>query len=495
MATAISSISFSLLISALWGSLFILCFSRKGYALDGGLTSADTHFHSLHINSLLPDTVCKPSATGHRKRASSLKLVHRRGPCSRLKVDKASAPNIAQILSEDQSRVNSIHSRLKLNSGIQSLQHPEATLQGNAGQLEDSEVSLPAKSGSSLGTGNYIVVVGLGKPKTDYSLVFDTGSDITWTQCKPCVRSCYPQQENLFDPKSSTTYKNVSCNSPQCSQLTSATGNVPDCSGGTCVYGIQYGDRSYSVGFFATETLTLKTDELPDILFGCGQKNEGLFGEAAGLLGLGRNKLSLVSQTASKYGEYFSYCLPTRSSSSGYLTFGKGGQSNALKLTPMTANPKGPSFYFIDVKGIKVGGQTLSIPQSVFSTPGTIIDSGTVITRLPPAAYNAMRTTFRQQMKNYTMTRPLSILDTCYDFSNYTTVSIPKISFIFAPAVEVPIAPQGILYGSLSQLCLAFAGNGDASDPGIFGNIQQQTLEVAYDVAGGSLGFGPGGCS
>ncbi|RAL52966.1 hypothetical protein DM860_007734 [Cuscuta australis] len=45
------------------------------------------------------------------------------------------------------------------------------------------------------------------------------------------------------------------------------------------------------------------------------------------------------------------------------------------------------------------------------------------------------------------------------------------------------------------QVCLAFARNGDAGHPGILGNTQQQTFEVVYDVAGGKLGIGAGGCT
>ncbi|KAL7165906.1 hypothetical protein ACSBR2_036721 [Camellia fascicularis] len=99
-------------------------------------------------------------------------------------------------------------------------------------------------------------------------------------------------------------------------------------------------------------------------------------------------------------------------------------------------------------------------------------------------------------MMQYPMPQALSILDTCYDLSKYSAVSIPKISFLFGDNIEVPLAANGILYaGSASQVCLAFAGNTAASDVGIFGNVQQQTLDVVYDVAGGKLGFGSGGCS
>ncbi|KAI7989614.1 Aspartyl protease family protein [Camellia lanceoleosa] len=488
MATSIPSISiiFFLFASYQLVSLFLLFSLEKGYALHDEKT-LQNDYHTIRISSLLPASVCNSSTNGHTKKAT-LKVVHKHGPCSHLSLDKANVPNVTQILSEDQSRVNLIHFRLSSNSAQNNI-------------LKSSKATLPVNSGASIGTGNFVVTVGLGTPKKDLTLVFDTGSDLTWTQCQPCLGSCYQQQEPIFNPNESTTYKNISCNSAECTQLTSNAGGViKRCSNSSiCIYGVGYVDQSYSIGFFSKDTLTLTpTDVLPNFRFGCGQSNDGLFGGAAGLLGLGRNQLSVVSQTSSMYQKYFSYCLPSASSSTGHLTFGKGGPSSALKLnfTPFSRNSKNPSFYFVHITGIKVGGRKLSIAKSVFKTTTSIIDSGTVITRLPPAIYSALRTAFRRKMTNYLMTKGLPLLDTCYDLSNNKTVLIPKISFYFQGNVEAPIYPTGILFGhSVSQVCLAFAGNSNASDVGIFGNNQQKTLEVAYDVTGGKLGFGTGGCS
>ncbi|KAG5563105.1 hypothetical protein RHGRI_005749 [Rhododendron griersonianum] len=303
---------------------------------------------------------------------------------------------------------------------------------------------------------------------------------------------CSPStKEPTFNPSSSKSYRNITCDSPRCSQLASATGVSPRCATTTCVYGIQYGDSSFSVGLLGSEKLTLTpSDVFPRFIFGCGKNNQGLFRGAAGLLGLDRGPFSTVSQTAFKYGKYFSYCLPSDSSSTGTLTFGKGGtKSTYLKFTPLLVNPKGTTFYFVDIVGIEVGGQKLPISESVFKTPGTIVDSGTVITRLQPGAYAALRTSFREATKDYNRTEGVSILDTCYDFTGYDTVRVPTISFLFARNIEVPIDVSGILvYVGSSRYCLAFAGNSDASDVGIFGNVQQQTLDVVYDVAGGKIG-------
>lgn len=144
------------------------------------------------------------------------------------------------------------------------------------------------------------------------------------------------------------------------------------------MYGIQYGDQSFSVGYFSKEKLTLSpTDTFDNFLFGCGQNNQGLFGKTAGLLGLGRDPLSIVSQTSQKYGKYFSYCLPNKSGSRGHLTFGKGVIPRNVAYTPLTNTDQG-TFYFVDVVAITVGGQQLPISQTIFKTAGTIVDSGTV---------------------------------------------------------------------------------------------------------------------
>lgn len=442
--------------------------------------TTDSHHLTVQISSLLPASVCRPSSKETKEKAASLRVVHRYGPCSHLNPEKNNAPTVTQLLSHDESRINSIQS----------------VITGKRNNLESKKSILPAKSGSSLGSGNYIVTIGLGTPKKELSLIFDTGSDLTWTQCQPCVKSCYKQQQPILDPSASTSYSNITCNSPFCSQLSTATGNTPSCSASTCVYGIQYGDQSFSVGYFAKEKLTLtSTDVIDGFLFGCGQNNQGLFGNTAGLLGLGTDKLSIVSQTAPKYGKFFSYCLPSMSSSTGHLSFGKTRVSRALQFTPL-AKSQGASYYFIDIIAVYVGGTKLSISPTTFSTGGTIIDSGTVISRLPPSAYTSIKTAFKKLMTKYPEAPALSILDTCYDLSNYTTVSIPKLSFVFNGDVKVDIDPSGIVYGvSVSQVCLAFAGNSEDTDVGILGNVQQRTLEVVYDVAGGKLGFAPRGCA
>ncbi|KAK3199010.1 hypothetical protein Dsin_022425 [Dipteronia sinensis] len=50
------------------------------------------------------------------------------------------------------------------------------------------------------GNAAYLVKVGIGELEDEYWLIFDTGSDLTWIQCKPCL-SCYDQVDPIFNPK------------------------------------------------------------------------------------------------------------------------------------------------------------------------------------------------------------------------------------------------------------------------------------------------------
>ncbi|KAL9268205.1 Aspartyl protease family protein-like protein [Drosera capensis] len=441
------------------------------------------HYHHVKVSSLLPRESCMSSSKG-QKQDATMEVVHSYGPCSKRNPDETTNPSHSELLERDEARVKYIHSRVSLPT---------------VDKVAASAVTLPAKSGISIGSGNYLVPVGLGTPARKLYLVFDTGSSLTWTQCQPCAGTCYSQVDAIFNPSASSTYTNISCSSAACASISSATSTLPGCSGSTCVYGIRYGDSSFSMGWYGTETLTLTPGHVfPNFKFGCGENNQGFTG-SDGLLGLGRDQVSAFSQVAAKYGRYFSYCLPTRSGSGGSLTFGDSGSaSSATVYTPLLSSYQYPSFYFVRLQGISVGGIKLSISPSVFSTAGTIIDSGTVITRLPPAAYSALKSTFTRIMSNYgyPTASALSILDTCYDFSSYSRITVPAISLLFNNGAQWRFGFPGILYVvSISQVCLAFAGNSDPSSFGILGNTQQQTFNVIYDVDNGRLGFGPGSCN
>ncbi|XP_033513962.1 aspartyl protease family protein At5g10770-like [Nicotiana tomentosiformis] len=363
-----------------------------------------------------------------------------------------------------------------------------------------SQTKIPITSGVKLHTLNYIVTVTLGG--RNVTVIVDTGSDLTWVQCQPC-RLCYNQPEPLFNPSVSTNYQSVACNSAACQSLQSATGNSGLCGNDLtkCNYVVSYGDGSYTKGELGQDHLVLGSTSVNNFVFGCGRNNKGLFGLASGLMGLGKSNLSLISQTTGIFGGVFSYCLPSvEAKSSGSLVF--GGDTSVLKnstpisYTRMVANPQLFSFYFLNLTGASIGGVT--IQDSAFGKSGIIIDSGTVITRLPPTIYKAVKAEFLKQFSGYRLAQGFSILDTCFNLSAYEEVSIPTIKMQFEGGVEMEVDVTGVLYfvkSDASQVCLALASLQYEDEIGIIGNYQQKNTRVIYDIKQSRVGFAKETCN
>lgn len=352
-------------------------------------------------------------------------------------------------------------------------------------------------SGLSQGSGEYFTRIGVGTPPKYAYMVLDTGSDVVWIQCSPC-RKCYSQSDPVFDPSHSSSFSRVTCSSPLCRRLDS-----PGCNNRQmCLYQVSYGDGSFTVGEFSTETLTFRRNRVKNVALGCGHDNEGLFVGAAGLLGLGRGKLSFPSQAGRRFGRKFSYCLVDRSASSrpSAIVFGQSAVSRNAIFTPLLSNPKLDTFYYVGLSGISVGGRRVpGITLSLFKLDaagngGVIVDSGTSVTRLTRPAYVALRDAFRVGASNLKRAPDFSLFDTCFDLSGKTEVKVPTVVLHFTGAdVSLPASNYLIPVDSSGRFCFAFAGT--MSGLSIIGNIQQQGFRVVFDLAGSRLGFAPRGCA
>ncbi|KAK8919342.1 Protein ASPARTIC PROTEASE IN GUARD CELL 2 [Platanthera zijinensis] len=343
------------------------------------------------------------------------------------------------FIDADNARVSSIHFRVK-NSGSRST------------QMNPSEAQIPLTTGAKLQTLNYIVSIKLGG--NEVTVIADTGSDLTWVQCQPCS-SCYNQQDPIFNPNDQSN----------------------------CNYSLSYGDGSYTSGVLGWEQIDLAGTIIDGFVFGCGLSNQGLFGGASGLMGLGRTYLSLISQTMLQFGGIFSYCLPpTEYDSSGSLVLG-GDPSIFKNTTPVSYtrmimdSPESP-FYFLNLTGISIG--SVALDASEFYNGKVIIDSGTVITRLAPSMYKALRAEFLRQFSEYPAAPRFSILDTCFNLTGFREVSIPIMKFVFEGGVEVDVDVNGVFYyvkEDASQVCLALASLTYENEIGIIGNYQQKKFE------------------
>jgi hypothetical protein len=347
--------------------------------------------------------------------------------------------------------------------------------------------TVPTRLGSSLHTLEYVVTVGLGTPAVTQTMLMDTGSDIPWVQCDPCPgRTCHPQKDTFFNPARSSTYSALRCGSTACKGL-DRDGN--GCSRRRrCQYIVNYGDGSNTTGTYSADKLTLTPSfAVLNFRFGCSHAAQLFSDRADGLMGLGGGSQSLVSQMAEKV---FSYCLPPTASYSGFLTLGvprrpPASSSSRFVVTPMY---KIDTFYLVLLEGITVAGRRLRVPPSAFAA-GAVMDSGTVVTRLPPKAYRVLRAAFRKEMRMFPRVAPPSaIFDTCFNLSG--DVKVPSVALVFERGATVELDQSGIILDG----CLAFASNGDDESAGIIGNVQQRTLEVLYDVGGRTVGFRRGAC-
>ncbi|KAL4186080.1 hypothetical protein AMTRI_Chr09g12430 [Amborella trichopoda] len=350
-------------------------------------------------------------------------------------------------------------------------------------------------SGMEQGSGEYFVRIGVGSPARDQFMVIDTGSDIVWVQCRPCLQ-CYQQADPVFDPAASETFAGVSCTSSVCSRLENS-----GCGAGRCRYEVSYGDGSYTKGTLALETLTFQATTVRNVAMGCGHKNHGLFIGAAGLLGLGGGSMSFNGQLGGQMGGAFGYCLVSRgatSGSTGELVFGKGAMPLGAVQAPMLRDLRAPTFYFVGLAGLAVGSWQLPLSKNIFgqsdSVKGMILDSGTAVTRLPTVAYEALRDAFVSATQALPRAPAQSIFDTCYDLRGLEMVTVPTVSFYFAggPILTLPAGNYMIPVDDGGTFCLALAPS--VSGISIFGNIQQEGIQISFDSENGLIGFGPNTC-
>ncbi|XP_057813905.2 aspartic proteinase nepenthesin-2-like [Cryptomeria japonica] len=356
---------------------------------------------------------------------------------------------------------------------------------------------LDAETPVEVGDGEFLMSVGVGTPSVSFEAIVDTGSDLIWTQCKPC-EDCFSQPTPIFDPSKSSTFSTIPCSDSICDALgNTQTGCTPDC---TFMY--QYGDGSFTSGDLAYETLSIGSSKVKGIAFGCGHDNEGQgFSQGGGLVGLGRGGLSLLSQLGSKTENMFSYCLLSITDSSSQtspLFFGEGASLSGAKSMSLIKSSIIPTFWYVPITGITINGKAVDIPPGTFDlqpdgSGGMIIDSGTTITYLDDAAYSPMKDAIQSAIHLTPVDGTSTGLDLCYGTSS-SKVTLPTLVFNFKGGVDYELPADNVFIQiSANLLCLAMLGE-PSGNPSIFGNIQQQNFHILYNNAKNTLSFKPTKC-
>ncbi|XP_047319389.1 aspartyl protease AED3-like [Impatiens glandulifera] len=408
---------------------------------------------------------CDGVFSDHR---SSLQILHINSPCSPF---RSTQPlSWEQTVHESQSKD---HARFQYLSS-----------------LVAGRSIAPISSGQILKTSNYLVRVKVGTPPQDFLMTVDTSNDAAWVPCDGC-NGC---SSAVFASEKSTSFSPVACNAVQCNQVPN-----PVCDGGSCGFNTTYGGSTIAASL-SKDTFRLAADDIPDYTFGCIEKVTGASFPPQGLLGLGRGPLSLLSQTQNLYQSTFSYCLPSYKALhfSGSLKLGPVAQPKRIKYTPLLRNPKRPSLYYVNLLSIKVGKRIVDIPPSAFAFnantgAGTIVDSGTVYTRLVKTAYEAVRNEFRRRMGTATVST-LGGFDTCYT----VPITIPSITFMFDGANVTLPQDNFLIHSSSSSItCLAMAASPDNVNSvlNVIASFQQQNHRYLFDIPNSRLGISRESCS
>ncbi|KQK19611.2 aspartyl protease family protein At5g10770 [Brachypodium distachyon] len=466
----------------------------------GGDEERRQRFTVVQTSHLQPQSICsglKVIPSGNR---TWVPLHRPYSPCSPSS-SPSPPPSLLEILQWDQFRTASVRRRA-MSDDDDVVEYPD-TPHVEVQQI-DFGLQAPFGYGSVAAAGGSRRLMADGDP-TSQTMAIDTTIDVPWIQCRPCpIPQCYPQRDALFDPTRSSTAAPVPCGSRACRALgnygngcsrRSLRRSSNNSSRSDCNYRVAYSDGRATSGTYMTDTLTISPGiTFPNFRFGCSHSVRGRFsGQTSGTMSLGGGRQSLRSQTASAYGDAFSYCVP-QPSASGFLSLGgaigSSGSGSGFASTPLVATAN-PTFYVVRLQGIDVAGRRLNVPPAVFSA-GTLMDSSAVVTQLPPTAYRALRRAFRNAMRRYRRVPAggKQILDTCYDFEGLGNVTVPAVSLVFSGGAVVRLEPMAVMM----EGCLAFVPTPADSDLGFIGNVQQQTHEVLYDVGARNVGFRRGAC-
>ncbi|RWW58992.1 hypothetical protein BHE74_00034101 [Ensete ventricosum] len=384
-------------------------------------------------------------------------------------------------------------------------------------------LSLPTPPNKLLFHHNVTLTVPLavGSPPQNVTMVFDTGSELSWLLCNSSSAAALS-----FDPQRSSSYYPVPCSSPACSDRGRDLPMPPVCdassTAGFCHFYLSYADASTAEGVLATDSFLVGSSSPLPTVFGCVASTYSSTGgdtDAAGLLGMNRGSLSFVNQSGIRR---FSYCVPD-DDASGVVVLGDAEPPFPLSLnyTPLIQiSLPLPYFdrvaYTVQLEGIRVGDTLLPIPKSVLvpdhtGAGQTMVDSGTQFTFLLGPAYDALKLEFSRQTSGalVPLDEPDFVFQGAFDLCfrlpaerEAPPPGLPMVVLLLRGGAEVAVAGERLLYRAAGESpgpdavwCFTF-GNSDLVPLSayVIGHHHQQNLWVAYDLENARIGFAPARC-
>uniref|UniRef100_A0A0D9WKM1 Peptidase A1 domain-containing protein n=1 Tax=Leersia perrieri TaxID=77586 RepID=A0A0D9WKM1_9ORYZ len=372
--------------------------------------------------------------------------------------------------------------------------------------------------------GVYIVVVRIGTPALPYSLVLDTANELTWINCRlrrrkgkhpgrPHVPPAATTMsidggefgepplkviKNWYRPALSSTWRRFRCSEEDtCGRLmytTCRSNNQTE----SCTYFQTTKDGTITSGIYGQEKATVAVSngtlfKLPGLVIGCSTLEKGGAVETHdGILALGNHPTSFGVSAAMRFAGRFSFCLLATASdrnTSSYLTF---GNNPAVEHHPDTMETQlifNPDFnvgYSVRVTAVLVDGRPLDIPPEVWEegSPNSgllILDTGTSITGLVPAAYDALTAAYDAFLAPLLEKIDVEGFQFCYDLPKNRSITLPRLTIEMDGGARLEPDVNGVLIPDVSPgvSCLGFRRFDQG--PMILGNTLMQEHIWEFD--------------
>ncbi|XP_051125917.1 aspartic proteinase NANA, chloroplast-like [Andrographis paniculata] len=481
----------------------------------------------FHVLTILFITVVSVQQ-GYGNGSVKLELIHRHGNGTGR---KWSSFPLRQLLHRDAIRLAAISEKLSMakTESIAATTSRRRIQESNAyyfSACKNGTVSgqLPMHSGADAGAGQYFVHFRVGSPAQRVVLVADTGSDLTWMNCKyschgvRCRRRKKKKERDfrkrrVFLADHSSSFRTLPCSSAMCKVDLANLFSLARCPSpmDPCAYDYRYSDGSAAVGLFANETVTFRLTtgrklKLHNVLVGCSESSRGeSFQGADGVMGLAYSNHSFAVTAAARFRGKFSYCLVDHLSPknvSSYLIFGSHDESRVtlgrMRYTELVLGVLS-SFYAVNLRGISVGGSMLDIPTETWDVNGVgglIIDSGSSLTSLVQPAYQPVMAAIRLTLLNFAnLNLDIGPLEYCFNSTGFDESAVPRLAFHFADGARFePHVKSYVIDAAPGVKCLGFV---PAAWPGssVIGNIMQQNHLWEFDIVNRRLGFAASSCS
>ncbi|XP_075498401.1 putative aspartic proteinase GIP2 [Primulina tabacum] len=373
-------------------------------------------------------------------------------------------------------------------------------------------------------TNQYYTTIQIGANFTTFNTVIDLGGKFAWF--------------NSIDYfESASGYRPILCGTQQC-RIANGIGcvfcflspPVPGCTNNTCSdYALNpfSGTQGYSgLGQDTLHVFSTRGDryDLKDFPFQFSDPvlRDELASQTAGLVGLGRTRISLQAQIASafKVRQQFALCIPS-TGNEGKLIVGQGNYnspfeviSKKLTTTSLIRNPVSTDMnerignlsveYFINVKSIKVGNKALSLNNTLLSinkrtgTGGTNLRTVRHYTILHRSIYRALVNGFvaAAASKNIKRVASVSPFGACFDsktiINTKTGPDVPNIDFVLDTTSVFWrfLGSNSMVKVNNDVTCLAFLDGGvDPFTSIVLGGYQMQDYLLEFDVASSKLRF------